>query len=258
MTNPNFKKKYFRGYGPERIQYTRDSRTIATEIERRKKLRSMPSAWEQPIPFDRRIHHCTPGYAKDLRICMGLPINVMCHIINLAPDIMGHYEAGKDVILSERALDRYEEVGREYQRTRVRPEIPASAYTNPLANLPRDAQNGPEFLSERRHRDRILRNRKHTRTPDVRHTRTPDVADPEWDDPEGVEIDLTRQEQREVDAGIYSDELVEKITRQADRRQLTNRRRDDTKKSWEDHLLWALYGLASITIGVSIAMIFDL
>ena len=76
-----------------------------SELERRKGLTQISYPWLSPVLFVRQNHDdISPEYLKELRLCMGLPLNAMCYVINLASDIVGGYERGRTIILSDAAL----------------------------------------------------------------------------------------------------------------------------------------------------------
>ena len=122
------------------------------ELESRKLLSKIQFPWLDPILFVRQDHNRISGeYLKELRLCMGLPINAMCYLIDLAADLLGEYERDQDIILTSGAKKRISEIGETFSRTGIRPSIIPS----PDGRCRRDATYGKGY-----HQKRIAKRRR--------------------------------------------------------------------------------------------------
>jgi hypothetical protein len=120
------------------------------ELESRRLVKKIQFPWFPPILFVRQDHDkVSPEYLKELRLCMGLPLNAMCYLVDLASDILGDYEADRGVIVNPPALERIGEIGNQFANTGFRPPvIPTSD-----GRGRRDGLYGEKYQEARRQRE---------------------------------------------------------------------------------------------------------
>jgi len=210
------------------------------ELERRQKLRRIYPPFLEPIMFIRQDHTCSPEYLKELRLCMGLPLTAMAHVVNFACDFMGHYEKDHDILLSPSLRKRIEAVGKEYAETGVRPEIDMSKKPS------RAAKYGPGFhkLRKKQEAERI-KSKSHISEKSIKDF----TKDGNW----SVLPTTTYHPQR---SKAIKEESKERAQEYHTRNELTNDY-SKVRTFMETPLVYVLFGVACYAVGACSVIIIN-